>query len=288
MPAGSVAPVFPFEPIVNQASEYGDLVTAADFADAAALAGHAFDEDTAPQDDSPAARAGLRGLQGDQGAGVVEDAPTKVVVTKLAVPLLCGIHTFDFAGVADGRSLRNTLIAMRPRRCVLVGCPDDSTVGLSAGMEPSPVVPKPGERVDLSAATPSFLVSLDASLGDLQLAPSGAEGAYNVGWLDSVLQVHAADEKQPAKARATLTAPPPGAEPRPHAAARVGDARLSDLLTACNAAGIPAQFSAGGVLMAAGGVTVRKGEGEELLLEGSLSDTYYRVMAVINSQYQAV
>ena len=282
-PPGCVAPVFPFEPMVAQSSEYGDVVTAADFADAAG-GGHLFEEDTALQVDSAGARAGLR-APGD--AGVAEEVPTKVVVATLSVPLLCSITSVDFAGLADGRSLRNTLQAMRPRRCVLLGGSAEDHAALAAGveMDPEPVVATPGERLDLSAATPSFLVSLEDSLADIELAQAGAEGAYHVGWLDAVLDTRAGDGKQP---HATLRAFPQGAEPSAHTAARVGDARLSDLLAACAAAGIPAQFSAGGVLIAAGGVTVRKGDDDQLLLEGSLSDDYYRMMAVINSQFQVV
>ena len=281
-PPGCLAPVFPFEPMMAQASEYGDVVTAADFADAAG-GGHLFEDDTALQEDSAGARAGLR-APGD--AGVAEEVPTKVVVATLNVPLLCSIHSVDFAGLADGRSLRNTLQAMRPRRCVLLGGSAADHAALAAGveMDPSPMVAVPGERLDLSAATPSFLVSLEDSLADIELAQAGAEGAYHVGWLDAVLDTRVGDGKP----HATLKAFPEGGEPGAHTAARVGDARLSDLLTACAAAGIPAQFSAGGVLIAAGGVTVRKGDDDQLLLEGSLSDDYYRVMAVINAQFQVV
>ena len=289
-PAGSVAPVFPFEPIVNMASEYGDLVTAADFADAAG-AGHVFEDDTAPQEDSPAARAGLRSDTG--GPGTAEDVPTKIVVSKLSVPLLCSIHSFDFSGLADGRSLRNTLQAMQPRRCVLIGGGKDDHKALLSGltdMDPAPVVAVAGERMDLSAATPSFIVGLGDTLAEMELAPAGADGAYHVGWIDAMLDVQDEGGAKQAFAvtRAMLKAPAAGTEPRPHTVARVGDARLSDLLAACAAAGIPAQFSAGGVLMAAGGVTVRKSDDDQLLLEGSLSDDYYRVMAVINAQFQVV
>ena len=65
----------------------------------------------------------------------------------------------------------------------------------------------------------------------------------------------------------------------------IGDVRLSELKKALTAAGIRAEFH-GGALYCTGQVVVRRrGEGGGLLLEGAMSDAYYKVRDVVYGQY---
>ena len=67
---------------------------------------------------------------------------------------------------------------------------------------------------------------------------------------------------------------------------RAGDVRLSDLRLALGQAGISAEFASGRLVCAAGRVTVRRADADgELLLEGPLSEDYYRVRDVVYRQY---
>lgn len=67
---------------------------------------------------------------------------------------------------------------------------------------------------------------------------------------------------------------------------RAGDVRLSDLRLALGQAGIAAEFAAGRLVCGAGRVTVRRADADgELLLEGPLSEDYYRVRDVVYRQY---
>lgn len=67
---------------------------------------------------------------------------------------------------------------------------------------------------------------------------------------------------------------------------RAGDVRLSDLRLALGQAGIVAEFAAGRLVCGAGRVTVRRADADgELLLEGPLSEDYYRVRDVVYRQY---
>lgn len=72
-----------------------------------------------------------------------------------------------------------------------------------------------------------------------------------------------------------------------HGGIFIGDVKLSEVKQALAAAGIASEFRAGGVLVCAGVVRVRRGEGGEgqLLMEGPLCDMYYAVRDVVYGQY---
>jgi cleavage and polyadenylation specificity factor subunit 2 len=303
VPRGAAAPLFPFEARRAEESDYGQLIDARDFADGAAVLGYASARFGDEEAGSGTAQTRLA-LPAPPGAEGGEPPPTKVLVQRVTLQLACAIVVVDCSGRADGRSLRNTLVAMAPRRVVLVHGDAEATRALAehaAGALPglaAPVgAPRPGECCELSAATPSLRVRLSDDAADAAaaaLAPAG-DGTYAVAWLDGRLGPAAAaaagGSGAPGGLR-VLDAPPPGAPPRPHAAAFVGDARFSDLLQACAAAGIPAEFSAGGVLLCGRGVSVRRPEGApddaDLLLEGALGEDYFRVRDVLYAQYRVI
>jgi cleavage and polyadenylation specificity factor subunit 2 len=67
----------------------------------------------------------------------------------------------------------------------------------------------------------------------------------------------------------------------------IGDVRLSQLRPALARVGVASEFS-GGVLVCEGGVAVRRAPGGDapgLVLEGPLSDMYYKVRDVVYAQY---
>ncbi|KAL4529717.1 hypothetical protein Ndes2526A_g04482 [Nannochloris sp. 'desiccata'] len=65
----------------------------------------------------------------------------------------------------------------------------------------------------------------------------------------------------------------------------IGDVRLSELKKALTADGIRAEFHAGSLYCAGHVVVRRRGEGGGLVLEGAMSDAYYRVRNVVYGQY---
>lgn len=79
---------------------------------------------------------------------------------------------------------------------------------------------------------------------------------------------------------------PPVCQPWHKRGWRAGDVRLSDLRLALGQAGIAAEFAAGRLVCGAGRVTVRRADADgELVLEGPLSEDYYRVRDVVYRQY---
>ena len=290
-PAGSAAPMFPFDERVVKASDYGELINAQDFADGVGLDG-AFGDFGAPDEERgrERERLALPAARGAEGG----EKPTKVVTTDVSLQLACAIVVVDYGGRADGRSVRNTLAVMEPRRLVLVHGAEDATAVLAEhatnvlpGLAAPVASPKAGDRCDLSASTPSLRVRLGNDAADTAVAaltPAG-DGTYAVAWLEGLLHPAAAPN-----GLQELGGPSPDEPTRHHRPAFVSDFRFSDLLQACTAAGIPAEFSAGGVLLCGRGVSVRKSDvvDGEFLLEGAAGEDYNRVRDVLYSRFCVV
>ena len=67
----------------------------------------------------------------------------------------------------------------------------------------------------------------------------------------------------------------------------VGDLKLSDFKLVLAAAGVVAEFSGGALVCAGGSVCVRKKAGsEDLVVEGALSDDFYRVREILFERFQ--
>ena len=290
LPAGAAAPMFPFDERAVRATEYGEEVDPHDFAEGAGLDGVIGASSLAHAGSGLGDRLALPAPPSAETA----EQPRKVVITEVALQLACAIVVVDFSGRADGRSVRNTVAMLEPRRVIVVHGSPESTNALAehaAGVLPglaAPVAaPRAGEACDMSATTPSLRVRLGDDLADAAaaaLVPAG-DGSYSVAWLDGALASSHALGGMP-----VLEGPRAGEPQRPHRPAFVGDVRFSDLLQACAAAGIPAEFSAGGVLLCGHGVSVRKVDGAdgELLLEGALGEDYFRVRDVLASRYRVL
>lgn len=54
-----------------------------------------------------------------------EERPTKIVTSEVELEVTCQVHTFDFEGRADGRSLRTILSHVAPRKLLVVHAPQE-------------------------------------------------------------------------------------------------------------------------------------------------------------------
>jgi cleavage and polyadenylation specificity factor subunit 2 len=64
-----------------------------------------------------------------------------------------------------------------------------------------------------------------------------------------------------------------------------GDVRLSELKVALATEGMPTEFVAGGALLCGGRIGIRRDTDGTVLLEGPLSEDYYRVRSIIYDHY---
>ena len=189
--------------------------------------------------------------------------------------LLCGIQFIEFEGLADGRSLRNVLRAVAPRRVAVVHGTREAAEALKAFCDDAlppgtrAEAPAAGVVVDFSVATSSYSVTLAEALYEGLAFHQVAD--YEVAWVDGVLTA-AASVAPGAPPSLVLDAPPvpgaaavaaapggdwseagsaPAAPPR-REAVFVGCVKLTDFKQILAAASEPCEFR-GGALVCAGG-----------------------------------
>ncbi|GAB4814627.1 hypothetical protein N2152v2_001673 [Parachlorella kessleri] len=307
VPQGAAGPMFPFE---NQWAdleydEYGAAVDPAEF------------DLSVPKTEARVIETELEGEADVPSTAPAPDAPTKVVsedrVLALAARVLCFA---GWEGRSDGRSMRTMLAHVAPRRCILVHGSTQATLALQtslqhelSGLQGQVFTPPQGESIDIPAE-PSYRVGLSDELmsgvrfhamADYQLAwvdgrvAEAAPAAELLARLDvRVLRTAAAamlrDQMHmqggsvgmlcPAKADGAAAE-----DGSAYGGVFIGDIRLSELKNALAEVGIASEFH-GGTLYCMGHVAVRR-QGEEggLLVEGPLSEDYYRIRDVVYGQY---
>lgn len=217
-----------------------------------------------------------------------ERQPTKVVTTSLSIELRCAVATFDYEGRTDGRSMRTIVSHVAPRQLVVVNGMPEATEKLakycSTELRAWKTVcktPGAGETVDCSPSFPSFQVDISAKLYPLLRFRDIAGSRFC--WANGVIR--RAGEGADEGGRPMLEGNAADMATGSDDTIFIGDVRLSAVKQALAELGISAEFN-GGVLICSGNITVKRG-GEEghLIVEGCLSEEYYRVREAVYGQY---
>jgi cleavage and polyadenylation specificity factor subunit 2 len=324
-PEGAAAPMFPAEDEWEAITfdEYGEIVDLGGEGGGEAAGGRlgrALASEAAAERGGGGDGASAGGGAGeDDAAAAPPEVPTKVERREKAVPLAARVARIDFDGRSDGRSVQTLLAQLAPRAAVVVRGSPEGAAALAShlhrelqGLQAAVFTPGEGEVVEVEAAA-SFGVELSDRLA--RAAAMHAVGGYELAWVDGVVgppegedaPAEGADGAGPSgggggsgpRAPPTLL-PNPAADAEDagaagggggggealHAGVFIGDVRLSELKRALGAAGIASDFH-GGALHCAGRVVVRRhGEGGGgLVLEGAVTDEFYRVRDVVYAQY---
>ena len=166
------------------------------------------------------------------------------------------------------------------------------------GLYTSVVAPAAGQEVEVALGS-SFEIELAEKL--MKATDVHAVGGYELAWINGTLGLSedaVASGSKEEEAAAAPTTDLPVLLPQSKTAAGededtgatyggvfIGDVRLSELKKALTAAGIRAEFHAGALYCAGQVVVKRRGEGGGLVLEGAMSDAYYKVRDVVYGQY---
>uniref|UniRef100_A0A061R5T7 Cleavage and polyadenylation specificity factor subunit 2 n=1 Tax=Tetraselmis sp. GSL018 TaxID=582737 RepID=A0A061R5T7_9CHLO len=210
--------------------------------------------------------------------------PTKVETKEVDVEVRCRIHTLDYEGRADGRSMRSIVTRIAPRQLAVLNGSQEETQHMlkvcSNELRPWRTVcraPKLQETVDLSPSYPTRKAEIANSL--YAALKFRQHGNSRFCWLSG--EVMADEEGMP-----VLVKEPPGKlGGSSSGSVFIGDVRLSAVKQALAEAGVQAEFS-GGVLVCSSNVMVRRGsEDGELVLEGPLCSDYYKIRGVVYGQY---
>lgn len=290
-------PMFPFFEEKVKFDEYGEIIRPEDYKMV----------DSNPESEDNKENVDLK--EEEITAADITEVPTKCISVTKTVRVMAQVQFIDFEGRSDGESLKKILEQLHPRRLILVrGTPDSTHAMLNHCRKWNGVrvfAPSRGEVVDATTETHIYQVRLtDALVSALELK-KGKEA--ELAWLDAQIMVRdmskdakpvtmGADdneEEEEEKGKMELDQiytlePLPLNQVVGHQTAFINELKLSDFRQVLNKNNIPSEF-AGGVLWCCNGtIAVRRHEAGRVILEGCLSDDYYRVRQLLYEQYAIV
>ncbi|PIA49419.1 hypothetical protein AQUCO_01300318v1 [Aquilegia coerulea] len=274
-PATSVAPMFPFHENVSEWDDFGEVINPDDYV---------IKEDAMDQ-----TYMEVGGDLDENSANLIFDSkPSKVVSEELTVQVRCSLAYMDFEGRSDGRSIKSILAHVAPLKLVLVHGSNEATDHLKEHCTkhvcPHVYAPKIGETIDATSDLCAYKVQLSERLMSNVLFKK--LGDYEIAWADAELGKSIEE--------GMLSLLPLSTPPTPHKSVFVGDLKLADFKQFLASKGIQAEFS-GGALRCGEYVTVRKvgvasqkgavAGAQQVLIEGPLSEEYYKIRDYLYSQF---
>lgn len=275
----SVSPMFPFEENTHEWDEYGEVINPDDF----------VQKDADMMDMSITQVSGIREGEGKTESEaedmLMDDKPSKVVSDDIFVQVRCSLQYMDFEGRSDGRSIKTILAHVVPLKLVLVHGSAEATEHLRQHslkhVCPHVYAPKIGESVDVTSDLSAYKARLTERLMSNVLFRK--LGDYELTWVDGEVGSQEDD---------VLPLLPHSGIPPPHKAVFVGDLKLADFKQLLANKGVQAEFAGGALrcdgsiaVRKLGGDTVQKSGSQQVILEGPLSEDYYRIRDYLYSQF---
>jgi len=278
--------VFPYEEPVRKWDDYGEVVDVRQFMIGENPGGLDNDEadDADPYDDGPPDQAAMA-IEGmtdaEEELRARREVPTKCIVRDVEIVVRCEILTRDCAGLSDGRSLKELIAAVAPRRLIIIhGTEKESRAVQDMGVKGLGLAPEavasPAERetVDVTSDTSVYRLRLDdAILSDLSWRRiADADVAY----INGIVRVEKTEEREdvvlePAEASVG------------HPTVYVGDVRLTEFRERLrrSSQALKTEFSSGLLYIenreSGSLVTIRKKAPGDFSLTAALSDDYFDV-----------
>lgn len=167
--------LFPFHEKQRRWDDYGEVVDVAQFMvgeDPGDAAGEGMAADGAEDEDAGAEDVIIK-MEGvtDAEEEKEKEKPSKYISKTLEVVVNCEIVRRDFSGLSDGRSLKELIVSVAPRRLIVVHGTEAETAAVrdigikSLGLREDLVVcPNALETVDVTSDTSIYRVRLDDSI----------------------------------------------------------------------------------------------------------------------------
>ncbi|KAL2635973.1 hypothetical protein R1flu_007452 [Riccia fluitans] len=270
MPSNSVAPMFPFHERSSDWDEYGEIINPDDYI--------AKDEDMMDftlNQQGPAAD-GEDKADGEAEDLLLNEKPSKVILEDITVQVRCSLQYMDYEGRSDGKSIKNILAHVAPLKLVLIHGSAEATEHLRQHCQKNVCqfvyAPRLSETVDITSDLSAYKVRLTEGLMSNVLFRK--LGDYELAWIDGEVGAEEGD----------MLPLLPAETPPPHKAVYVGDLWLADFKQLLAAKGVQAEF-AGGLLRCGDNIAVRKSGGQQLVIEGPLSEDYYKIRELLYSQF---
>ncbi len=224
---------------------------------------------------------------GEEIEDVVEpEVPTKIETTETTVQVAARVVRLNFDGRSDGPSVQTMLAQIAPRSCIIVQGSDQARSKLASsltnyleGLNPQVFAPDPHEPVEIPLGPARAAIMSDELFQSIHMHPMQD---IELGWLDADLQVASADD---GTGDVLLNQKLDSTGGPSRGGVFIGDVKLSQLKRALARANIAADFHAGGLYCDGDILVRRQGDDGGLVLEGSLSDQYFKIRDIVYSQY---
>ncbi|CAI9092242.1 OLC1v1027434C1 [Oldenlandia corymbosa var. corymbosa] len=278
-PSTSVAPMFPFYDYTSEWDDFGEVINPDEYvlkADNIDSASMPADGDLGKLDEGPISL-------------MLDTTPSKVVSMEMTVQVKCSLIYMDFEGRADGRSIKSILAHVNPLKLVLVHGSAEATEHLKQHclkhICPHVYAPQIEETVDVTSDLCAYKVQLPEKLmSDVLFRKLGD---YEIAWVDGEVEKTESG---------MLSLVPLSSRAPPHKGVLVGDIKMADFKQFLASKGVQAEFG-GGALRCGEHVTLRKvgdasqkggaGGVQQILLEGPLTEDYYKIREHLYSQFYA-
>ncbi|EGF79032.1 hypothetical protein BATDEDRAFT_12823 [Batrachochytrium dendrobatidis JAM81] len=210
-------------------------------------------------------------------APVKKVVPSKYVVEDILLSLKCRMQYIDFEGRSDGKSVKNIIAQVAPRKLLFVHGDKASTMAFAEYCRTNESLtnevydPVQGECVNVSSATNLFRVVLTDTLMD----------EYSLSYITGVIKLQ---DSVTGGTRAMLEVVPVETQLTRQHVMVVGEAKLSQVRKVLDSQGFRTAFASGVLVVNEGKALIkRSGTDGSLALEGSISRDYYKIRELLYS-----
>lgn len=217
---------------------------------------------------------------------VIDTRPTKTVTEGVVLSVLARVIEVDFGGLADGRAIRNCLSNIKPRKLILVRGTEETTSDLKQFVETTinaceaVFTPRSMECIDIESDTNVFKLVVNESLytSSTFRKVGTHEVAYVVGQYEVPEFSSLPTLQKPIAESGVLHDPILLSD---------GKLKLDVMKQVLGKAGFNAKFR-GGMLVCNDGVVLKRALNNEIVIEGSLSRSYYKIRKLLYEQFTIV
>ncbi|XP_049826787.1 probable cleavage and polyadenylation specificity factor subunit 2 isoform X2 [Aethina tumida] len=278
-------PMYPFKEDKIKYDEYGEIIRPEDY--------KLSDVVTDSEDN----KENVVVKKEEEEIGLIPEVPTKCIVLQRTVQVNCQVQYIDFEGRSDGESLVKILSQLKPRRIILVRSPEENSKIIEKHCQDSVsgkiFTPEKGEAIDATSETHIYQVRLMDRLSHSLKFIKTKDG--DIAWIDGQL---IAREGTMDKQRMIVddcfsdddddfdefTLAPCSTE-KTHDPVFINELKLSDFKMILAKNNINSEFSGGVLWCSNATIAIRRVENSKILLEGCVSEDYYRVRSLLYEQY---
>jgi cleavage and polyadenylation specificity factor subunit 2 len=205
----------------------------------------------------------------------------------LLVQVAARVTQVDFDGLADGRAIRNCLGNVKPRKLILVHGTDTTTAELKKFVESSipqceaVFTPNVMECIDIESDTNVYKLAVKESLYTSSVFRK--VGLHEVAYVTGQVAL-------PENSSVPVLQPlNDSVGPSTHEPMLLSDGKmkLDVMKQVLGKAGFNAKFR-GGMLVCNDGVVLKRAMNNEVVVEGALSSSYYKIRALLYEQFTLV